>query len=73
MAAPRGDEETPSASECDLLFASDSFDLLDRIPVYPLVLAVRDDIVSSIDTVYTYDQLGSPQSHQYILPYHPKN
>ena len=58
------DDEALPGSELDPLVAADRFQVLDDIPVYPLVLAVRDDIISSLDTTCTYEQLKSPQTNQ---------
>jgi hypothetical protein len=58
------DQEASPGTETDPLVAENTFKFLDGIPVYPLVLAVRGDIVSSIDTTCTYEQLKSPQTHQ---------
>jgi len=59
------DNEAMLGTELDPLVAENAFKVLDVVPVYPLVLAVRGDIVSAIDTACTYEQLKSPQTHQY--------
>lgn len=58
------DNEAIPGTELDPLLAENTFKVLDEVPVYPLVLAVRDDIVSTVDTACTYEQLKSPQTHQ---------
>jgi hypothetical protein len=58
------DHEASPGTETDPLIAENTFKFLDGVPVYPLVLAVREDIVSSIDTTCTYEQLKAPQTHQ---------
>ena len=62
------DNEASPGTETDPLVSHNTFKILDEVPVYPLVLAVREDIISSIDTTCTYEQLKSPQTHQYCLP-----
>jgi hypothetical protein len=66
MAGPviQYDDEATPGTEADPLIAETTYITLDETPVYPLVLAVRDDIISSIDTTCTYEQLKSPQTHQ---------
>ena len=59
------DDEASPGTETDPLVAQTTFKILDEVPVYPLVLAVREDIIQSIDTTCTYEQLRSPQTHQY--------
>ena len=58
------DAEACPGTESDPLMSANSFKILDEVSVYPLVLAVREDIIAAIDTTYTYDQLKSPQTHQ---------
>jgi hypothetical protein len=60
------DDEASPGTEMDPLVTANTFKVLDDVPVYPLVLAVRDDIISTIDTNCTYEQLKSPQTHQYF-------
>ena len=60
----RYDDEASPGTESDPLVIDNNFRLLDEVPVYPLVLEVREDIICSIDTTCTYDQLKSPQTHQ---------
>ena len=62
------DTEASPGTETDPLVAQNTFKILDEVPVYPLVLAVREDITQSIDTTCTYEQLKSPQTHQYHSP-----
>jgi len=61
------DDEAYPGTELDPMLTANTFKQLDEVPVYPLVLAVREDISSSIDTTCTYEQLKSPQTHQYLL------
>ena len=61
------DNEASAGTETDPLVSLNTFNILDEVPVYPLVLAVREDIIQSIDTTCTYEQLKSPQTHQYSL------
>jgi hypothetical protein len=58
------DDEAFPGTEFDPLVTENTFNVLDQVPVYPLVLAVREDIISSVDTTCTYEQLRSPQTHQ---------
>jgi len=60
------DDEAFPGTELDPLVTESTFAVLDQVPVYPLVLAVREDIISCIDTTCTYEQLKSPQTHQYL-------
>ena len=60
----RYDDEASPGTESDPLVIDNNFRLLDEVLVYPLVLEVREDIICSIDTTCTYDQLKSPQTHQ---------
>ena len=52
------DDEATLGTELDPLTAENTFNALDEIPVYPPVLAVRDDIISAIETACSYDQLN---------------
>jgi hypothetical protein len=61
------DDEAIPGTELDPLVTESTFHFLDAVPVYPLVLAVRDIILSSIDATCTYEQLKSPQTHQFSL------
>lgn len=63
------DTEASPGTETDPLVSLNSFKILDEVSVYPLVLAVREDIIQSIDTTCTYEQLKSPQTHQYFPPF----
>jgi hypothetical protein len=63
------DDEAFLGSELDPLVPENTFKILDEVLVYPLVLAVRDDITSSVDTTCTYEQLKSPQTHQSLCFY----
>jgi len=60
------DDEACPGTEMDPLVPASNFKILDEVPVCALVLAVRDDIVSTVDTNCTYEQLKSPQTHQYV-------
>lgn len=59
------DAEACPGTEADPLLAANAFKILDEVPVYPLVLTVREDIIAAIDTTCTYEQLKAPQTHQY--------
>lgn len=65
------DNEALLGTELDPLVAENAFKMLDEVPVYPLVLSVRGDIVSTVDTACTYEQLKSPQTHQYSIVFWP--
>jgi hypothetical protein len=58
------DDEAFLGTEFDPLVTESTFNALDQVPVYPLVLSVREDVVSCVDTTCTYEQLKSPQTHQ---------
>ena len=58
------DDEACPGTEYDPLVTESVYNTLDQVPVYLLVLSVREDIISCVDTTYTYEQLKSPQTHQ---------